>query len=193
MKSRDEALIVYEYIYIVEGEQRCWKCRRKTRVIGLGISEYACIYGDINHPQFEESIAGEELHLAWTDNENNIPPKLLAYLKEHYSVKTGYSRTQESKCFANHCDHCGTLQGNWHLFNEPNSPLSTEVEGKRLQNRMNKLKIFAIPIDDDLLLDWEISFCDNDYAYFEYSTIESIILSSNPDDEYITYEELYHS
>lgn len=190
LKDTDEAIIAFEYIYIIEGEQRCWRCHKKTKVIGLGISDYINIYGEPDKPQFEESD-GSELHLAWVDEEDDIPPKLLKYIKEKYSVKTGYSNTLETECFANHCDCCGALQGNYFLFDESTSPLSSDCEGKRLINRMNKLKVYGIPIDDDLQLNWNLEFCDNDYAYFEYSQFEELILSTEPGNEYISYEELY--
>ena len=87
---------------------------------------------------------GEEVHLAWTDREEEIPPKLLRYLKKNYSVKTGYSKTAGT-CFANHCDCCGAIQGNWFLFGEPDSPLSSDAYGTELIIRMEQLKIKAIP------------------------------------------------
>ncbi|WP_197068263.1 DUF5710 domain-containing protein [Candidatus Soleaferrea massiliensis] len=191
----DDAVIATEYIFIVESQQKCWKCGQSTRVVGLGIGEFVHIYGDADDPHFEivEDYVepGEELHLAWADNENDIPPKLLKYLKDTYSVKTGYSKTIGRKCFANHCDCCGVLQGNWFLFNEPDSPLSSCVGGDELIERMCKLKIKGIPIKDDLQLDWNVGFCSNDYAYFKYGQFEELVLSTDPNDEYISYEELY--
>lgn len=78
LKETDEAIIATDYIYIIEGEQRCWQCRKKTRVIGLGIADYTSIYGEPDKPQYELND-NNILHLAWTNNENNIPPKLLKY------------------------------------------------------------------------------------------------------------------
>lgn len=194
LRDTDEVFIAFEYIYIIEGEQKCWKCHKKTKVIGLGISEYINIYGELDRPQFYDSFESgddNELHLAWVDKEEDIPPKLLKYLKEKYSVKTGYSNTLEARCFANHCDCCGALQGNYFLFDESTSPLSADREGKRLINSMSKLKIYGIPIDNDLQLNWNLSFSENDYAYFKYSQFEELVLSTNPENEYISYEELY--
>ena len=195
LRDLEEAIIATEYIFVVEGRKKCWKCGRFTRVIGLGIGEFIHIYGDNDEPQYEfvqDCVdPGEELHLAWVETEDGIPPKLLRYLKEKYSVKTGYSKTLGGKCFANHCDCCGALQGNWFLFNEPDSPISSCVDGNELIERMDKLKIMGIPIEDDLQLDWTVGFCSNDYAYFKYGHFEELVLSSNPENEYISYEELY--
>lgn len=46
---------------------------------------------------------------------------MLRYLKQNYCKKTGYSKTIGGKCFANHCECCGALQGNWFLLDEPDS------------------------------------------------------------------------
>ena len=190
LKDHDEVIIASEYLYVIEGKQRCWKCHRPTIVIGLGISEFTCIYGDIDQPQYELND-GDELHLAWASQEEDIPPKLLKYLKEHYPVKTNYSKTLDSECFANHCEHCHSLQGNWFLFDEITSPLSSDVEGKALENRISKLKVKCIPIEDDLQLNWDVYFGYNDYAYFEYAKLETVVLSSDLENEWISYEELY--
>lgn len=195
LKDTDDAVIATEYIHIVEGKQKCWKCGQLTKVVGLGIGEFVHIYGEADAPEYElvEDYVdpGEELHLAWVENEDDIPLKLLKYLKENYSVKTGYSKTIGGKCFANHCDCCGALQGNWFLFDEPDSPLSSCVDGDELIERMSKLKIKAIPIDDDLQLNWNVGFCSNDYAYLKYGNFEELVLSSDSQNEYISYEELY--
>ena len=195
LKDTDDAVIATEYIHIIEGEQKCWKCGQWTKVIGLGIGEYVHIFGEADEPEYEivedYMEPGEELHLAWVEKEEDIPQKLLHYLKEKYSVKTGYSKTIGGKCFANHCDCCGALQGNWFLFDEPDSPLSSCVGGDELVERMRKLKIKGVPIDDDIQLNWTLGFCSNDYAYFEYGQFEELILSSDPNNEYISYKELY--
>ncbi len=195
MKDTDDAIIATEYIHIIESVRECWKCKRLTRVIGLGIGEFIHIYGEIDDPQYEyiqDYIeSGEEVSLAWVDKEDDVPPKLLSYIKDNYSVKTGYSKTIGEKCFANHCDCCGAIQGNWFLFNEPDSPLSSCAEGGELINRMKKIKVKGIPIDDNIQLNWNIGLCSNDYAYLKYGQYEELILSSNSESEYITYEDLY--
>lgn len=185
------AHIISKYIYIIEGTQNCWKCGRQTTIIGLGIGEYCHIYDDDENIQLELSDDHiKEIHLAWVMDENDIPPLLLEYLKKHYSVKIGYSKTA-GKCFANHCDCCGAIQGNWFLFSEPDSPLSSCVGGNELIERMENLKIKYIPIKDDLKIDWSIGLCTNDFAYWEYAKKEELILSDNPEDKFVTYKQLY--
>lgn len=193
LRDTDEAIIAQEYLHLIEGTQKCWKCGQDTTVVGLGIGEFIHVYGDACDPQIEivEDEAGEEIHLAWVDREEDIPPKLLRYMKEHYPVRMGYSKTMRRETFANHCSHCGALQGNWFLFQEPDSPLSSCAHGEELTERMGRLKIKGILIEPDLQLDWEVGFCSNDDAYLEFGQFEELILSSDPNNEYISYEELY--
>lgn len=197
LKDFDQALIASDEIYIVEGNRKCWKCGGNTRVIGLGLNNFIRIFGneysDKGEPFYElYGDTYDELRLSWVENEEDIPPKLLTYLKNHYSVKTTFSKTIGGKCFANHCDCCGALQGNWFLFDEPDSPLSSCCPNQdELKERISKLKIKAIPIADDLQLYWSVAYCTGDFAYFEYGNIEDLILADNKEDEVVSYEELY--
>jgi len=203
LRNTEDAIIATQNLYIVEGARACWKCGKETTVIGLGIGDYIHIYGEPQDPHIEivgeGCERGEELHLAWTENEEDIPPKLLRYLKSNYSVKTSYSNTTKSNCFANHCCHCGAMQGNWFLFSEMDSPLTSEAFGDELVNRMKKLVVKEIPIQDDLQINWDVSFCtndfayldSNDYAYFKYATIEELNMCNDPEEPYAPYEDLY--
>lgn len=195
LKKSDEVIIATENLYIIEGTRKCWKCGNETKVIGLGIGDYICIYGEPEDAGMEivgeGCERGEELHLAWVDKEEDIPPKILRYIKSNYSVKTSYSNTMNSKCFSNHCSHCDALQGNWFLFNEPDSPLSCDAFGEELVERMKKLVIKEIHIRDDLQLNWNMDLGSNNYAYFEYATIEELNMCNDPEEPYAPYEDLY--
>ncbi len=191
----EEAVIATGYIYIIEGVRKCWKCGHLTKVIGLGIAEAVFITlqeDDFQNEYIETYIdPGNELRVGWVDTPDEIPPKLLRYIMENYSVWTGYSK-MTGACFANHCDYCGAIQGNWYLFDEPDSPFSSCVaDDEQLIEKMSKLKIKGIPIEDDLQLKWGIAFCSNDYVYFDYAQYEELVLSTDPQYECITYEDLY--
>lgn len=95
------------------------------------------------------------------------------------------------KCFANHCEHCGVIQGNNYLFHE-DSPLSTlaTIETELIE-RMEQLKIYNVYTDAALPLNWEMGYCSNDRAYMAYNeTFEDLILPDT-EDMYISYTEMY--
>lgn len=194
LRDTDVAFIAMSYIYIIEGKRECWKCGNTTTVIGLGLDEFVYLSREEDDYQNEiiESYINptEILRIGWVDNPDDIPPKLLRYITEKYSVRMGYSKIA-GRNFANHCDCCGAIQGNWNLFEEPDSPFDTCVEDDKLEEKISKLKIIGIPIEDNLQLKWLLSFGSDDFVYFQYSQFEELILSDDPLNECITYEELY--
>lgn len=190
-----EAYIATKKLYIIEGKRRCWKCGQITRVVGLGIGDYYCLQKEsVNDPckiiPWKSPADRKEVHLAWTDDEYAVPPMLLQYLKKNYSVKTGYSQTINDYCFANHCDCCGAIQGNFFLFQEPDSPLSSSAEGQHLIKKMKQLVITEIPLEDDIQFYWGFGLCTSDYGYLEYGQYQKLV-SNNPKINGFTYEDLY--
>lgn len=191
IKESGSALIAMKHIYIVEGWGKCPKCSKMTKVIALGLSECIIISGepgDIYCDICDDTKYGETgVTLAWVDDEDKIPPKLLKYLKEHYSVKMG-GATEKSKDFANYCNYCGRRQSNRFLFESFGSPFSSvDSNLNERPDRMKKLLIKKIPIRDNLILDW---FGNGDCVEGEIK-VEELTLSSNPKNKCITYAELY--
>jgi hypothetical protein len=169
--SHESVVIAYEPLYIIEAKRTCYKCRKETKIIGFGIGKHSILseydnkytFDDFgNYPEEEN-----EIHLAWASNETDIPSLLLKYISRHYNVKTGYSGIA-GKCFANHCDYCDSIQGNWYLFSEDSSLSTFTASEKELVDRMSKLKIYSIYTGSALVLNWNIWYCGNDWAYSEY-------------------------
>lgn len=189
----EEILIAYETLCVIDAPRICYKCKKETRIVGLGIWEHSKLFcdDDIYFIDEPDELSDEELHLAWTDDETTIPPLLLDYLKKNYNVKTGYSRTA-GKCFANHCQHCDAIQGNHYLFTE-DSPLSTMLHSKvELQQRIQRMNFHNIYIDQALALSWDMVYCSNDwaYTYYGHGRFEDVEFDEC-EDMYITYEEMY--
>lgn len=192
--GRELTTIAYEYIYILEGVQNCFKCKKPTRVVGLGIGEHVSLFqhedGSYESETIEDIVGYEPLYVAWVEDESAIPPALLRYLQQNYNVHKGFSKIA-GECFANHCDHCGVIQGNFYLFEE-DSPLTAFIpDGPELQEKLRKLKIYSIGIDENLVLDWHFGYGDNDELYLKYGTIEDLKLPPSQYNDVITYEELY--
>lgn len=192
--NREETILAHEFLYLVEGKTACCRCGRPTRVIGLGIGEHTRLYRNDGGGFIEETVEDEEgyepLFLSWVDEETQIPPALLRYLKRHYPVRMDVSKTA-GRCFANHCEHCGALQGNWGLFFEEDSPLTALMpDGPALRAKLAKLKIYSIGIEDSLVLDWSFGMGDQDEHYLRYCPVEPLLLPPSTD-EYHSYADLY--
>jgi len=196
-EGREQTLIAFENFCIIEGVRKCFRCGKKTRVIGFGIWDHSLLIDEddgtysIEDPQDFPEMENE-IHLAWTDVEENVPPLLLSYLKSKYNVKTGYSHIV-GKCFANHCDHCDAIQGNNYLFYELGSPLSTETPvEEELIERMKQLKVYNVYTDVALPLEWDMGYCSNDWAYSAYCSMpfEDLTLPG-AEDMFVSYSEMY--
>lgn len=64
------------------------------------------------------------------------------------------------------------------------------LDGPELRERLRKVKIYSIGIDEDLVLDWSFGFGSNNDLYFKYCPIEELILPPSKD-EFISYADLY--
>lgn len=187
-------IIACETICIIEGRRKCYRCGKTTRIIGLGVCEHGYLGRDgddffINVPNFY-SREDKWLRLAWVDDEKDIPPLLLSYIKNNYNVRIGHSSIV-GKCFANHCDYCDSIQGNNYLFSE-DSPISTmNPDNNVLLQRMKELKIYYVRLDEKISLNWNVHYCSADWAYREAGATWEKLILPGCSDEKVTYKELY--
>ena len=79
-----------------------------------------------------------------------FPEKLLAYVSEKYNYHEAYSHTIKASYLANNCDHCDALQGDWFLFEEPDSPFFFFDEND--VPKLSKLVLYKIPLIHDIIL-----------------------------------------
>ena len=160
LKNFEDAIVVKDYIYLVISKQQCWKCKKETEVIAL------CI------PQ---RIEFRNLPLyRWEDGEFDIESEEYNYKKFEFSedkfdiedtfnYKLKYSHTTKRKEYANCCQHCDSLQGNYFLFDEVDSPFN-------IMNREMAKKLTFIKFN-----------LKNDFILYGYSP--TITLISNYSDE----------
>ena len=187
---------IKQKLWVQNGTQTLKKCKKPTRVVGLGIAEHVVLFEvddrDYEIEVIEDLVNYEPLHIGWVDDENDIPPALLRYLKKNYNVKNGYSKIA-GDCFANHCDHCDVIQGNWMLFNEDSPLMALDPDGPEQKEKIEKLKIYSIGIEENLVLDWNFGYGTNDTLYFKYGTIDyvNIFTGQYGDEDILTYEQLY--
>lgn len=194
MDNKSECIIATEDLYIVESKRICWKCKKMTTVISLGVSSYIGLEEDeelyIKEYSYKiNETAKKPIQLAWAENEEEIPPLLLYFLKKKYNVKTGYSSVA-GKYFANHCEYCDSIQGTWYLFSEPDSPFPMiGMPPQPYEERISNLKIYNISIYDDLTLNWHI-YEDFEITQYKWMNIHNDFLLDGQNSVY-GYKELY--
>lgn len=92
---------------IIVRNRQCWKCHRTTRVIAIRLFS---------------SYKGLKIYMSpkIIPDDVYIPKKLLNTIQTKFPFyKKKYSYTQKSYVTANTCENCGSLQGHFFLYEEP--------------------------------------------------------------------------
>jgi uncharacterized protein DUF5710 len=107
--------------WIVTSTRKCWKCDRGTEVFAFALPEgHFCL-------EIDDSAPPESCEI-WERGELNVVPHYIDYLTEtvqgrmrevtpHYRID--FSQTTCSSYWMNHCEYCGSKQGDYELFCEP--------------------------------------------------------------------------
>lgn len=163
LENRENAYILCDYYYIVEGVHTCFKCNKPTRVIGFGIKNFFEVFDPEEYGDGDNfSYSNDEIHIV--SHIEPLPEKLLNRLKEKYNYYEGYSKTMNTSYLANHCSNCKIIQGDFFLFHEVNSPFFIEDVEKAKQ-----LKLYKIPLQNDIITDLDITWSSTDYMIDEYA------------------------
>ncbi len=122
------------YIYLVFANRTCWSCQKQTEVVGFGIPYSSLYYEDEDEDDCEGAdYPGTEMShadsLAIVNPIGCVPSEIRACIEKRCGYRKVFSKTAQEFQMANTCTSCGRLQGNFMLFEEPDSPLFiTDVE-----------------------------------------------------------------
>ena len=167
--SDDEGghMILCDHYYIVVGLHTCFKCKKQTEVIGFGIENFYEMY-DVDEGDNDKGYEyyQNEIHIG--SQLEPLPENMLSYLNTKYKYYNGYSKTTDSNYFGNHCIHCGVLQGNWHIFDEVDSPFFIENS-----EAASALKLFKVTLKEDFKASCEIGYGSEDYLIKKCAQITS--------------------
>ena len=162
LKNFEDAIVVKDYIYLVISKQQCRNLplyRWEDGEFDIESEEYNYKKFEFSEDKFdiEDTFSYEIISLG------NISEKILDLIKERYNYKLKYSHTTKRKEYANCCQHCDSLQGNYFLFDEVDSPFN-------IMNREMAKKLTFIKFN-----------LKNDFILYGYSP--TITLISNYSDE----------
>lgn len=158
-------IIICDFLYIIEGHRKCHKCGKVTNVIAFGIENFY-EFADLNDIgtkfSYNEGVVRIVPHLF------PLPDNLFAYISREYNYHESYSRTLKASYLANNCKHCDALQGDWFLFEEPDSPFFISDE-----EDASKLTLHKIPLVNDIALSsaTSMNFQSEDELIKKYSNI----------------------
>ncbi|MEJ5144736.1 DUF5710 domain-containing protein [Sphingobacterium sp. MYb388] len=157
---KDISIILKAPYYLGLNKRECWKCSKETTVISL-YSDNFYKYNDdddTDEPAFHPVDSKSFVYsLAF------IEPDVANFIhKEFQFYKLGYSKMADSTYWANHCEHCKVIQGDFHLHEEPDGAFCPIDE-----ESCKKLTLIEMPFTYDLGLDGAFSYSSNEDEIFE--------------------------
>lgn len=160
LKSNVESVktIICDYIYILEGKRKCYKCKKETKVITFAADQLLTFWNTQGDTQ--DFGMGIERELFLLPHFNPMPEKLLEFMQERYNYKNTYSNTRKESYLANRCQYCDALQGDYFLFEESNAPFDLcYTDG------IEALNVYRIPLVYDLSVECEEMIpCEGTYV-----------------------------
>lgn len=110
MKPSDERSYTHAPIDVVTAKTECWKCKKETAVSCLTAADF----------EEEGILVGHSVRLT---NVAVIDKTILVPFQQiNARIQRVHSGTAGMDYYANHCEHCGALQGDYYLHMEPDGP-----------------------------------------------------------------------
>lgn len=119
--------------YLVTAAEQCWRCKQGFQAVAFLMSP-GFILDESTEGGGRERIAD----WAFIEYITRLSPEATRFAQGvQPAYRQGYSRTTESRYWANHCPSCSALQGDFHLYSEPDGAfwLAEPEDAARMQAR----------------------------------------------------------
>ena len=129
-RMRDDRICVEPPLHVVSTMIVCWRC-------GADMPSIALIAPNVHETE------GEICVLSYI---RELPPPVLKWIQQRFpTFRLKFSKTTQSKYYANTCPKCGVLAGDFFLHEEPGAPFfpTTKEEAKHLS-------IETIPVNESM-------------------------------------------
>ncbi|SZD73860.1 Uncharacterised protein [Candidatus Ornithobacterium hominis] len=118
-----ESILLKPPIIILNGRKECWSCHNTTKIMSIGTD--ARIESTSNRTPIWIERNSFKLYY-WIDF---LPISVVNVIQTIYpTFQYIHSKSLGKKYWANTCEHCGRLQGDWELHNEPDNPFDILFE-----------------------------------------------------------------
>lgn len=104
------------FYFIAQSSQQCWRCGKLTTVYGVvlpNVSECVEFYDD--QPEWvSHNVPLVPFHITY------LPGQIIRSIQSHApNYKKAFSKTFGGNYWANHCNSCGVIQGDFNMYSEP--------------------------------------------------------------------------
>lgn len=107
-----EENVLCNNLFLFESKKKCWRCNKMTKVICLGTNDSYTLFDNKNDYERYQ-------HLQLLSYVKKLPIELADFLKKNYRYYLGYSQHIRSEYYINHCEHCGSIQGDNYIHEVP--------------------------------------------------------------------------
>ena len=94
-KDYEELYILKDHLYIAEGIRICNKCKKATRVIGLGIDKYYQVYDENEDYNFSAHLC-EDDDIEISPITEDLPKQILDYCMNNWNLKKHFLKQLEA-------------------------------------------------------------------------------------------------
>jgi hypothetical protein len=126
----DDRIHVEPPLYVASTVILCWRCGADMPAIAL----------------IAPNVPETEGEICVLSNIRELPPPVLKWIRQRFpTFRLKFSRTTQSKYYANTCPKCGVLSGDFFLHAEPGAPFfpTTKEEARHLS-------IETIPVNESV-------------------------------------------
>lgn len=154
------SVIIKSPIFIALNSNDCYRCANETAVISLASNNFYFLSTDENEEEKWFKADGLSFFSMPLFIENELIGKIS---KLFPNFKIAYSHTAESSYWANHCEHCGALQGDFFLHSEPGGAFfPLEIE------EYEQITFITVASKFDVQIDADYSWLSNAYEIPKY-------------------------
>lgn len=161
------SIIAKKPFYVALNKRVCWKCGELTEVIALASNNfYELDYVNVDDENDLSQEWFKQEYFSFFSTPEYIDQEVVKLIQRKFPFyKLGYSKTINGKYWANHCQNCNALQGDFFNHNEPGGAFfPTSIE------ECQEIKLIEVPSKFDLTLNAGTSMSSIEDMIFSHST-----------------------
>ena len=163
--SENFSIIAQTPFFIARNQRTCWKCSELTTVVSLASDNFFEL-DYLNEEEDDETMAWfSQDYFTFFSSPTYINKETIELISQKFPFyKLGYSKTVNGQYWANHCEKCNALQGDFYNHNEPGgafSPMSIE--------ECQQLTFLEVPSKFDLTIEAGTGWSSMNEEILEFS------------------------
>jgi len=166
MDTEKFSMIAKAPFYIGINKKHCWKCFEPTTVVALASNHFYIF----DYPDDEDVKSWiKQDYFSFFNMPGYIEDEVAQLIQSKYPFyKLGFSKTVNGKYWANHCERCNALQGDFFMHEEPGGEFyPVEIE------ECKKIILKEVPYKFDLKIDASTSWSSNESQIWRFSQKKS--------------------